>query len=267
MPDVEAIVGKPYSYDAEAADLDGDELAFSLLAGPDGAGVDPVTGEISWNPTTDDIGTHTVDIRVEDGRGGTDTQHYVLSTVDSLPNRPPVFTSMPVVDAGVGQRFTYDANAIDPDHDPLTYSVALGADYQETVLADEPIGYWRLGESEGPTATDASGNGNDGTYSGGVAFGASGALKDDDDSAVGLSYASHAPITVSDASSFHSEFVSVEAWVNPSGSEGTQAIIMKSSALLTGAYGLIHVMNRSGWPGITFYINDYDHKITREDSV
>ena len=38
--------------------------------------------------------------------------------------------------------------------------------YSAAVLADSPILYWRLGESTGPTAADASGNGNNGTYSG-----------------------------------------------------------------------------------------------------
>lgn len=36
--------------------------------------------------------------------------------------------------------------------------------YQSTVLADAPIGYWRLGESSGSTAADSSGNGLNGTY-------------------------------------------------------------------------------------------------------
>ncbi len=34
-----------------------------------------------------------------------------------------------------------------------------------TVLADQPIAYWRLGDTSGTTAVDATGNGYDGTYS------------------------------------------------------------------------------------------------------
>ena len=38
--------------------------------------------------------------------------------------------------------------------------------YSAVVLADGPAGYWRLGESSGTTAADASGNARTGTYSG-----------------------------------------------------------------------------------------------------
>ena len=48
------------------------------------------------------------------------------------------------------------------------------------MLADNPIGYWRLGESSG-TASDSSGNGRHGTYMNGVALGALGALTGDSD--------------------------------------------------------------------------------------
>src|SRR3954449_8950644 len=40
------------------------------------------------------------------------------------------------------------------------------------VLADGPIGYWRLGEAPGgATASDVSGNANNGAYSGGITLG------------------------------------------------------------------------------------------------
>ena len=50
-------------------------------------------------------------------------------------------------------------------------------------FADAPIGYWRLGERSGTTATDASGNHQDATYSGAIALGRSGALVQDPDTA------------------------------------------------------------------------------------
>lgn len=39
-----------------------------------------------------------------------------------------------------------------------------GSPYADAVLADSPLLYWRLGETSGTDAVDASGNGNDGTY-------------------------------------------------------------------------------------------------------
>lgn len=49
-------------------------------------------------------------------------------------------------------------------HESVALTVAP-LSYSSTVLSDNPVGYWRLGDSSGPTATDSSGNGNDGTYS------------------------------------------------------------------------------------------------------
>ena len=44
--------------------------------------------------------------------------------------------------------------------------VAGASDYPTTVLADSPVGYWRLGEASGTNAADSSGNAHDGTWSG-----------------------------------------------------------------------------------------------------
>lgn len=48
--------------------------------------------------------------------------------------------------------------------------------YSAAVLADSPVGYWRLGEASGTSAADSSGNANAGTYTGTVTLGQSGAL-------------------------------------------------------------------------------------------
>ncbi|HEV8535092.1 MAG TPA: S8 family serine peptidase, partial [Candidatus Limnocylindria bacterium] len=50
---------------------------------------------------------------------------------------------------------------------------ALGAGYPAQVLADQPIGYWRLDETSGTVAADSSGNGRSGTIDAGVSLGAS----------------------------------------------------------------------------------------------
>jgi len=60
---------------------------------------------------------------------------------------------------------------------------AFGSAYSDAVLADMPVRYYRLGDSSGTTAVDSSGNSQDGTYTGGVTLGASGAIQGDADTA------------------------------------------------------------------------------------
>jgi uncharacterized repeat protein (TIGR01451 family) len=52
-----------------------------------------------------------------------------------------------------------------------TVSCSFGAlGYAAQILADQPLGYWRLDETSGTVAADASGNGHDGTISAGVSL-------------------------------------------------------------------------------------------------
>lgn len=50
------------------------------------------------------------------------------------------------------------------------------AAYATAVIADSPIGYYRLQETSGTTAADSSGHGRDGTITSGVTLGASGPM-------------------------------------------------------------------------------------------
>lgn len=63
---------------------------------------------------------------------------------------------------------TGDSSSSSPDAGNSTYAAA--------VLADKPIGYWRLDETSGTVAKDISGAGHDGTYAAGVALGSAGAV-------------------------------------------------------------------------------------------
>jgi RHS repeat-associated protein len=135
QPNTEAIPGVPYVYQAAASDADGDNpLHFSVLTGPAGMTVDATTGRVTWSPQPGDLGTHAVLVRVDDGRGGVAQQQFTITAIAAPPNRPPVFTSTPIVDANVNTPYSYQATATDPDGtkptDPagetLTYSVVSG---------------------------------------------------------------------------------------------------------------------------------------------
>lgn len=56
--------------------------------------------------------------------------------------------------------------------------------YASTVLSDNPLAYWRLGEAPGSqNASDSSGNNYIGTYSGGITLGGAGAIANDSNTA------------------------------------------------------------------------------------
>ncbi|MEO2108947.1 MAG: FG-GAP-like repeat-containing protein, partial [Actinomycetota bacterium] len=121
--------GSAWTYDAAATDPDGDTLTFVLQAGPlapDGspaAIISPSTGLTTWDPTDDDAGPTDFVVRVEDGRGGIDTQSFTLDV--TVPNRPPEATDdVHVVEVGsvldVPASEGVLTNDSDPEDDDLT---------------------------------------------------------------------------------------------------------------------------------------------------
>ncbi len=101
-----------------------------------------------------------------------------------------------------------------------------GSFYMDTVLADNPIGYWRLGETSGPAALDAVSPGQDGTYVGGVSLGQPGALLTDSDTAVEVAgRTSYVDIGVHEAINQLANDFTVEAWVRPNGTGGGQSFL------------------------------------------
>lgn len=62
-----------------AVDADGDEIVYTLVEAPAGMTIDSATGVLLWNPTANDVGTHTVSVQASDGRGGVDVQTYALN--------------------------------------------------------------------------------------------------------------------------------------------------------------------------------------------
>jgi RHS repeat-associated protein len=125
-PYTEAIPGAPYVYQATAADADQDTLSYSIVTGPAGMTVDRLTGKVTWNPQPGDLGNQAVLLQVDDGHGGSAQQQYTVATITAPPNRPPVFTSTPVVDAQVNTAYSYQAQATDADGDALTFALVNG---------------------------------------------------------------------------------------------------------------------------------------------
>jgi len=69
--------GKVYTYQVNAADSDGDQLAYSLKTAPSGMTINPASGLIIWNVPADFKGAASTVISVTDGHGG--EASYALS--------------------------------------------------------------------------------------------------------------------------------------------------------------------------------------------
>jgi RHS repeat-associated protein len=127
--------------------LDGANLGSAVTAPP---------YQASWNTSSSGYGNHTLSAVATDDAGNVSTSSAVSVSVDN--------SAAPTVAAPT-----------------LEYR------YADAIAADHPSAYWRLGEAAGATvANDTSGNGLNGSYTGGPALGAAGALTNDADTAASL---------------------------------------------------------------------------------
>lgn len=148
FPATSAVADRDYFYAARAVDPDGHGVQYSLQVRPACSTEDPGlppcmqidenTGEVLWTPNTDSLGVQTVEIRAEDDRGGVAVQRYLLEVGPVPANRPPLFTSGPLTRAAVGGPYSYTAVAVDPDGNPITYS--LGGDVPDGMAINQQTG-------------------------------------------------------------------------------------------------------------------------------
>ncbi|MET7668371.1 LamG domain-containing protein [Micromonospora luteifusca] len=108
--------------------------------------------------------------------------------------------------------------------------------YPAQVLADKPIGYWRLGERSGTSAEDSASTGNRGAYTDAVTLGRPGALTDDSDTAAELT-GGHIAVPDSASLSVSGSFT-VEAWVNLKDVCAQYSVVEKYDAPAYNGYAL-----------------------------
>ncbi|MCK5559153.1 MAG: Ig-like domain-containing protein, partial [Thermoplasmata archaeon] len=119
-----AVEDTPYIYDVQVVDIDPTEdvLTFSLKTNPIDMKIDSATGEISWNPTNDQVGLNNVVVMVSDGNGGSDTQSFSIDVKNV--NDPPTIISTPIIIALEDEQYIYDVEAKDIDiGDMLVYGL------------------------------------------------------------------------------------------------------------------------------------------------
>ncbi|MGK7884827.1 MAG: putative Ig domain-containing protein, partial [Crocosphaera sp.] len=114
-----ATVGQTYEYNPTASDSDGHQLQWQLINAPDGMSVNSDTGTLRWIPTSEQLGTHDVELQVMDSYGAFRNQTFTL-TVRGV-NVAPTVTSRPNPVAQVDQLYQYQITASDTEGQSLTY--------------------------------------------------------------------------------------------------------------------------------------------------
>lgn len=152
-----------FVYPAEAVDPEGADVTYALLTAPAGMAVGSDTGEVTWAPTEQDVGTHQVVLEARDGTVGSSRQSWTLEVLEGTSNQPPFFTSAPPVQASVGATYAYQPTAEDPNRDAvaffleegpagmaidgagrLSWDFALRGEYPVVVRATDPFGAYAV---------------------------------------------------------------------------------------------------------------------------
>lgn len=123
--------------------------------------------------------------------------------------------------------------------------------YADAVLADSPLGYWKLDEASGTTCADSSGNGRDLTYGGSPNFRNSGPpIVGGTSYAVGLDGVNGEGATASYASWMLPTSFSLECWVRSTASSGYPAIFGVANGRADSGQFILYI--RSGTIKATF---------------
>lgn len=103
-----------------ASDPDNDPLTYSYSA--TGGSVEGTGADARWNSSGVAVGSYTVNVKVDDGKGGTASCAADIK-VEEKPNHPPT-ASLSIERSPIlpGEHTGVTCNGSDPDNDPLTYS-------------------------------------------------------------------------------------------------------------------------------------------------
>ena len=127
VPPVEALATRPYTYEAVAVDPDAHSITYRLEAAPIGMAIE-ADGRVTWTPSVEQIGVHSVEVVASDGRGGSARQAFAVNVVTERANRPPVFSSAPITHSPTGAQYRYQSTATDPDGDATSFARLEGPD-------------------------------------------------------------------------------------------------------------------------------------------
>jgi hypothetical protein len=105
-----AYKNQPYSFTIQANDADNDPLTYTLESAPSGMTINS-SGQISWIPTTNQIGYNPIHIQVTDNQGLFDSLKYQIQVFDTISVKAQI-------DFNQAYYINYDDNALLTINDP-----------------------------------------------------------------------------------------------------------------------------------------------------
>ncbi|MEW5759276.1 MAG: putative Ig domain-containing protein, partial [Candidatus Thermoplasmatota archaeon] len=124
IPSKKVAVGTEYIYDVDATDEDNDVINYYLKIAPEGMKIDQQTGVIRWIVPLGAVGLHEIVVSATDGKSNA-TQRFTLEVTTEGMNHLPEVTSIPILNATVGEQYIYRIIAKDEDEDVLTFSLEV----------------------------------------------------------------------------------------------------------------------------------------------
>ena len=125
-PNLTTNIEQIYTYNLTGQDPDSDLVFWSLDQAPSGMVLDIQTGVLRWQPQSNQLGQQQVIVRLLDSYGDYSTQSFTLAVNGT--NTPVNVLSNPITRVAVGQVYTYDVAAVDPENSSLTYSLGRRPD-------------------------------------------------------------------------------------------------------------------------------------------
>lgn len=123
-PIITSDLNTTYNYDFNVVDADNDNLTYTLAYSPVGMTLNNQTGQLNWQPT--ETGIYSVNLMVADGTGLMTNQTFSIQVTNG--NQAPKITNPLPTKIVIGSPFVHYLKAVDPESDPIFYSIGSQAD-------------------------------------------------------------------------------------------------------------------------------------------
>ena len=177
---------------------------------------------------------------------------------NGIPIQGATSPSLTISNVTASSAATYSvavSNPVSSTNVSATLAFISPTGYPAAVIADNPVGYWRLSEASGPTALDSWGT-NNGAYYGNEVFGMSGAIAGDPNTSVDFAGDGASLVRVPYSSDYNggrdpNGSWTVECWVRPDLDAATEgglfAVPVASVNLNANRAGYFFLEQADGW--------------------